>query len=431
MEFVWYFIAGLAVAALGAYLALRSIRAKAEAEKRAAVAKMEAEVEHARHDLELAHEDVRRTEERERKRYDEMLRAQKEAQQQAANDLEKRHELALNQLKEQLENETKQLLEKRQDEFQNQSSVKLQQLLDPLKRDLITMRESVDKNKERQIQLQTSMETRIGELLKQTSLTAESANKLADALKNRGKVHGDWGETVLEEILEESGLREGEEYEKQSNVRDDDANLRPDIIIHFPEGKNMVIDSKASLTAYAEALSAETDEERKAAVKRHSKSVRDHVKELTTKRYQDIVDNAMQYVLMFIPNEGAYVMALNDNPKLLQEAYREGVIIVNPTNLMMTLHLVLIAWQQTRQEDNCRLIIQAANGMYEKMITVVDSFTTLGNQLHTVQKTYDEGIKQLSEGRGNLLGRIESLKELGVTSTKKRTKSICATTKTI
>ena len=431
MEFVWYFIAGLAVAALGAYVALRSIRAKAEAEKRAAVAKMEAEVEHARHDLELAHEDVRRTEERERKRYDEMLRAQKDAQQQAAADLEKRHELALNQLKEQLENETKQLLEKRQDEFQNQSSVKLQQLLDPLKRDLNTMRESVDKNKERQIQLQTSMETRIGELLKQTSLTAESANTLADALKNRGKVHGDWGETVLEEILEESGLREGEEYEKQSNVRDDDANLRPDIIILFPEGKNMVIDSKASLTAYAEALSAETDEERKAAVKRHSKSVRDHVKELTTKRYQDIVDNAMQYVLMFIPNEGAYVMALNDNPKLLQEAYREGVIIVNPTNLMMTLHLVLIAWQQTRQEDNCRQIIQAANGLYEKMITVVDSFTTLGNQLHTAQKTYDEGIKQLSEGRGNLLGRVESLKELGVTSTKKRTKSICATTKTI
>ena len=144
------------------------------------------------------------------------------------------------------------------------------------------------------------------------------------------------------------------------------------------------------------------------------------MKELTDKRYQNYVDNAMPYVLMFIPNEGAYVMALNENPRLLQEAYRQGVIIVNPTNLMMTLHLVLIAWQQTRQEDNCRRIIEDATKMYEKMITVVDSFTTMGAQLSTVSTTYNRAMGQLAEGRGNLLRQMEGLKELGVTSTKKR-----------
>ena len=360
-------------------------------------------------------------EQRERQRYDEMLRQQQEAQERAKQDTDRLHAEALERIKEQLKNETKEILRQRQEEFSQTSKERLDVLLSPLKQDLENMRTSVDKNKEKQIQLQTSMETRIEELLKQTNLTAESANTLADALTNRGKVHGDWSERVLEEILEESGLREGVEFEKQSVVRgEEETNMRPDVIIHFPEGKNMIIDSKASLTAYTDALEATTDEQRREAVKRHCESIRRHVKELTDKRYQNYVDNAMPYVLMFIPNEGAYVMALNENPRLLQEAYRQGVIIVNPTNLMMTLHLVLIAWQQTRQEDNCQRIIEDATKMYEKMITVVDSFTTMGAQLSTVSTTYNRAMGQLAEGRGNLLRQMEGLKELGVTSTKKR-----------
>ena len=127
---------------------------------------------------------------------------------------------------------------------------------------------------------------------------------------------------------------------------------------------------------------------------------------------------------MFIPNEGAYMMALNQDPSLMQYAYNKGIIIVNPTNLMLTLHLVLIAWQQTRQEDNCKVILDQASKMYDKMVTVVDSFTTLGNQLQTASKTYNEAMGQLSEGRGNLLKQTEGLKELGVKSTKKRTKQL-------
>ena len=136
------------------------------------------------------------------------------------------------------------------------------------------------------------------------------------------------------------------------------------------------------------------------------------------------MENAMQYKLMFIPNEGAYMMALNQDPSIMQYAYNKGIIIVNPTNLMLTLHLVLIAWQQTRQEDNCRLILEQASKMYDKMITVVDSFTQLGNQLKTANGTYEKAMGQLSEGNGNLLRQTEVLKGLGIKSTKKRNKQL-------
>ena len=457
MEILLYFLAGVVLASVGAYFVLRSVKSSAvaaqekaladaaimaEEKKKAEIARLQAELENAKNnlqkaednldkaqnqakvDLEQAKADAQKSVDKAKaeaeERYEKQLNEYKSAQKEADSKLNDLHQQALDRMKAELEAKTHDMLAKRQSEFAESSKEKLESLLNPFKTDLENMKKSVDANKEEQIRLQSSMETNINNLIKQTSLTAESANSLADALKHKGKVHGDWGERVLEEILEESGLREGLEYEKQSVVEDENsAKYRPDVIIHFPEGKNLIIDSKASLTAYTEALEAETDDERKSAVKRHSESVKKHVKELTDKRYQDNVENAMQYVLMFIPNEGAYVMALNDNPKLLQEAYRKGVIIVNPTNLMMTLHLVLIAWQQTRQEDNCRDIIDKANKMYEKLIGVVDSFTVLGTHLQNAQIKYKEGFDRLCDGDGNLLKKMNELKGLGVTSTKK------------
>ena len=357
--------------------------------------------------------------------YRQMLDQQREAQREALEGQRKLFEKTIDEMKESMKSTTEETLKKRQEEFAHSSGEHLAQILDPLKHDLESMQKSVKENKEKQIELQTSMETRIGELLKQTSLTAESANTLADALKNRGKVHGDWGEHVLESILEDSGLREGIEFSVQNNVKDEgNANLRPDVTINCPDGKHIIIDAKTSITAYSEALGADTDIEREEKAKLHFKSVKAHVDELAKKDYQTYVDNAMQYALMFIPNEGAYMMALNQDPSIMQYAYNKGVIIVNPTNLMLTLHLVLIAWQQTRQEDNCKAIIEQAGKMYDKMMTVVDSFTTLGNQLTVATKTYSEAMGQLSEGKGNLLRQTEGLKELGVKSTKKRTKQL-------
>ena len=354
-----------------------------------------------------------------------MLEQQQKAQSQALEDQRKLFDQSLNAMKESIKNTTGEMLKMSQTEFAQTSKERMAQILDPLKNELNEMRKSVNANKDKQIELNSSLEGRIQELVKQTSLTAASATTLADALKNRGKVHGDWGEHVLESILEDSGLREGIEFQTQYIVKDEaNANLRPDVIINCPDGKHIIIDAKTSITAYSEALGAETDIEREEKAKLHLKSVKAHVDELAKKDYQVYVDNAMQYKLMFIPNEGAYMMALNQDPSLMQYAYNKGIIIVNPTNLMLTLHLVLIAWQQTRQEDNCKVILEQASKMYDKMVTVVDSFTTLGNQLQTASKTYNEAMGQLSEGRGNLLKQTEGLKELGVKSTKKRTKQL-------
>ena len=363
--------------------------------------------------------------EEQQEQYRQLLDQQRDAQRQALESQRDLFNKSIQEMKESMKNTTEVTLKQRQEEFAHSSGERLAQILDPLKRDLESMQKSVTENKEKQIALQSSMETRIAELLKQTSLTQESTTNLADALKNRGKVHGDWGEHVLESILEDSGLREGMEFSIQNNVKDEgNANLRPDVIINCPDGKHIIIDAKTSITAYSEALGAETDIEREEKEKLHFKSVKAHVDELAKKDYQNYVDNAMDYALMFIPNEGAYMMALNQDPSLMQYAYGKGVIIVNPTNLMLTLHLVLIAWQQTRQEDNCKVIIEQASKMYDKMMTVVDSFTTLGNQLTLVNKTYGEAMGQLSVGRGNLLRQTESLKELGVKSTKKRSKQL-------
>ena len=390
---------------------------------------LQKDLEHAQTRMQEAREEsekrIKEQREQQQEQYRQMLEQQHEAQKQALENQRELFNKTIQEMKESMKNTTEITLKQRQEEFAHSSGERLAQILDPLKRDLESMQKSVTENKEKQIELQTSLETRISELLKQTSLTAESATTLADALKNRGKVHGDWGEHVLESILEDSGLREGIEFRIQNSVKDDEnANLRPDVIINCPDGKHIIIDAKTSVTAYTEALGAETDIEREEKAKAHHKSVKAHVDELAKKDYQVYVENAMQFKLMFIPNEGAYMMALNQDPSLMQYAYNKGVIIVNPTNLMLTLHLVLLAWQQTRQEDNCKIILEQAGKMYDKMITVVDSFTTLGNQLQTASKTYTEAMGQLSEGKGNLLRQAEGLKELGIKSAKKRSKQL-------
>jgi DNA recombination protein RmuC len=431
METILSFVAGLVLASFITYLFARKDKANSTAllvkdlehtQKELADVRIESEKQLAGQKAEF---ERRSNEQREQleKQFENMLNQQKESNRQA---LETQRELfgkSIEEMKASVKSTTEETLKHRQDEFAKSSEESLSHLLDPLKQNLKDMKQSVEDNKEKQISLQSAMETQIKSLIDQTNKTSESANSLADALKNRGKVHGDWGEQVLEDILTGSGLIEGVQYEKQQNVKDEDnANLRPDVIVHLPDKKNIIIDSKASLKAYADAMNAPTEEQRIECMKEHFRSVKKHVDELADKNYPKLVDNALPYVFMFIPNEGAYVMALNHDPGLLQYAYKKGILIVNPTNLMMALNIVLISWQQTQQEDNCKKIIELANGMYDKLINVVDSFSDLGNQLTTASKTYAKGMSQLSEGNGNLLGRAQKLKGLGITSTKKRSK---------
>lgn len=356
-------------------------------------------------------------------------RVQREAEAKREREAYSQQQLTL--MREQFETASQRLLKERQSELEKVNQDKVGQLVTPLRQELERMSHLITETKQGSDKSVASLEGALKAMMSQSERLSKDANQLADALKNRGKVHGDWGEQVLSDILQGSGLREGIEFTTQESVKGEQGcELRPDVIVNCPDGSRIIVDSKVSLTAYTDYVGAEDETSRAEAVKRNYESVRKHVKELSDKQYPAYVEGSIKHVLMFIPNEGSYVLAMNYDRALGQEAFRQGVVIVNPTNLMLTLHLVLSTWQNTRQEDNCRKILDAANGLYDKVQTVVDTCNRLGNQLDTVTKTYEQAMNQLSNGTGNLLRRAEGLKELGVSSNKrvktKRTKSLAA-----
>lgn len=307
----------------------------------------------------------------------------------------------------------------RMDDLTKKNSEQMELIVGPLKKELELLRQLVDKSHEEQTKNTTSLEASIKAVFEHDKERDKTTQNLAEALKNRGKVQGDWGEMVLENILRDSGLREGTEYVKQYNVKSQDgANERPDIIVNGADGSRIIVDSKVSLTAYTDYVGAETDEERNTAVKANYDSIWKHVCELADMSYHKDVEKAMPIVLMFVPNEGSYILAMNKDPQLGTKAYKKGVLIINPTNLMVVLRLMFLTWQNTRQEKNNRDILLAAGKIYEKYTTFAEGYVTLGNQLNTARNTYDKGMGQLREGRGNLSKQLQELLKYGVTPSK-------------
>ena len=227
-------------------------------------------------------------------------------------------------------------MKERTEQLKKANTENMQQVVDPLKRELDLLRELVAQSKESSDKNTASLAQSIRTIIEHDQARDKTTQTLANALKNRGKVQGDWGEQVLTNILHDSGLREGEEYFVQDNVKDEEGkNLRPDIIVKGADGTRIIIDSKVSLTAYSDYVGAEDDEQRKAAIKANHESIWKHVEELAKKNYAKLVDNAVPIVLMFVPNEGSYILAMNHDASLGSKAYQKGVLIINPTNLMV------------------------------------------------------------------------------------------------
>lgn len=313
----------------------------------------------------------------------------------------------------------KQEAQERMESLRKTNAEQMEQVVGPLKKELEQLRQLVDKSHEEQTKNTTSLEASIKAVFEHDKERDKTTQSLAAALKNRGKVQGDWGEMVLENILRDSGLREGEEYIKQYNVKNESgANERPDIIVKGADGSRIIVDSKVSLTAYTDYVGAETDDERNAAIKANHDSIWKHVCELADMKYHQDVEKAMPIVLMFVPNEGSYILAMNKDPQLGTKAYQKGVLIINPTNLMVVLRLMFLTWQNTKQEKNNREILTAAGKIYEKYTTFADNYITLGNQINTARNTYDRGMGQLREGRGNLSKQLQDLLKYGVSPTK-------------
>lgn len=335
-------------------------------------------------------------------------------------------DLAREQMRAQFEKEIKersdalkQEAQERMDNLRKTNTEQMAHVVEPLKKELEQLRQLVDKSHEVQTKNTSSLEASIKAVFEHDKERDKTTQNLAEALKNRGKVQGDWGEMVLENILRDSGLREGEEYVKQHNVKTEDgANERPDIIVNGADGSRIIVDSKVSLTAYTDYVGAETEAERTMASKANYDSIWKHVCELADMKYHQDVDKAMPIVLMFIPNEGSYILAMNKDPQLGTRAYKKGVLIINPTNLMVVLRLMFLTWQNTRQEKNNREILSAAGKIYEKYTTFAESYVTLGNQINTARNTYDKGMGQLREGRGNMSKQLQDLLKYGITPTK-------------
>lgn len=337
-------------------------------------------------------------------------------------------------LKNEISRITLEQLAKKQDALQDQNRSQMGELLQPIREKFAEFEKSVNESKTQNAvqkeDLKKSFESMmklfeqqqnqaVNSLKEQTDKIGNDAANLTKALKGDSKMQGDWGEMVLETILENSGLVRDEHFFVQDNVKDEDGkNFRPDVVVRFPEGRSVVIDSKVSLTAYADAMTADAEEIRTQRMAAHVQSVVKHIDELAAKKYDELVENAIGYVLLFIPNEAAYGAALKARPLLAQEAYKKKIIIISPSNLLMTLQLAYNLWQYDKQTKNVEKIVQSASGLYDKVALFQDSFEKIGSQIQTLSATFESAKGQLSEGKGNVLTRVEKFKELGITPKK-------------
>ena len=327
----------------------------------------------------------------------------------------------------------------KQSALQENNRLQMDELLKPIKEQFADFKKSVEESKtqnevnKKELQntfeatmklFQQEQQQAVSSLKEQTSKIGSDAANLTKALKGDSKMQGDWGEMVLETILENSGLRKDEEFFIQENTKDENGkNFRPDVIVRFPVGRSVVIDSKVSLTAYTDALAAGNDEERERLMKAHALSVRKHIDELSEKDYSKLVDDAIGFVLMFIPNETSYIAAMKQQPDLSRYAYQKKIIIISPSNLLMALQLAYNLWQYDRQNKNVEKIVKTAADLYDKVATFEDTFTGIGDLITRLSGTFDKARKQLYDGSGNVMRRVESLKGLGVTP-KKQIKSL-------
>ena len=302
-----------------------------------------------------------------------------------------------------------------------------EETLKPLRDDLQRFGKQVSETYQEESRERFSLKNEIKSLVERSQAISEETTNLTKALRGDSKVQGEWGEMILERILERSGLRKGEEYSIQETIRDDHGEtvvtedghkLRPDVIVRYPKGGAMVIDSKVSLTAYIRYLSANTDEVRAMALREHLQSIRKHIDELSRKNYEKHVSGAANFVMLFIPNEPAYTLALSHEPNLWEEAYAKNVVLINGTNLIAALRMAQDMWQRERLGRNIQPILKKATGLYDKFVTFTETFLEVGKKLQRASYAFDQAREQLSEGRGNLVRRVEQLKELGVKTNK-------------
>jgi len=329
-------------------------------------------------------------------------------------------------LKQEFENLANRIFEQKSERFSQQTRTSLDSLLNPFRDQLQDFRKRVEDVYTTETRDRQALRSEIKSLQELNRQITEEAANLTRALKGDKKIQGNWGELILERVLERSGLRKGVEYETQGSYRDEDNQLlRPDVIVHLPDQRNLVIDSKVSLVAYQQWVTADQEEERAAALKQHVEAVRNHIRTLSEKDYSQLNGlHSPDFVLLFMPIEPAFVAAFQEDENLFAEAFERKIIVVTPTTLLATLRTIENIWRYERQSQNARRIADRAGAVYDKLRVFVEAMEKLGSQLHTAQGTYDNAMNTLTRGRGNLISQANRFVELGVRVKKELPKSI-------
>ena len=317
------------------------------------------------------------------------------------------------------------ILEEKSNQFKQTNRESLELLLKPFRDNIEGFRKKVEEVYEKEAQQRFSLKEEIRHLNEMNLRMSQEANNLTAALKGNSKVQGGWGEMILETILDSSNLIKGVHYQTQENIKDNEtgANLRPDVILNLPEGKQIVIDSKVSLTAYVTYSETDAPEAQQRAVKEHVRSVRSHIAELAGKSYQTLLNGqnksvSPDFVIMFIPNEPAFLLAMQQDSALWSDAYNRKVIISSPTNLFALLKIVDDLWKRDGQSKNALAIATEGANLYDKFVGFSETLLDLGRSLGAATGKYEQAMNQLKTGRGNLIRRAERLRELQVKASK-------------
>ena len=324
------------------------------------------------------------------------------------------------------ENLSNRIFEENSKKFTEQNKTNIEQILTPLRERIKDFEQKVDTSYKQEAMERNSLKGEIKNLIVLNKQISDEANNLAKALKGDTKKQGNWGEMILERILERSGLSKGSEYEVQvSNTSEEGRRFQPDVIIYLPENKHIIVDSKVSLVAYEAMVNAESDEDRDQFLKDHITSVKNHIRMLSDKEYQNLPGmNSPDFVLLFMPIESSFGFAVQADNELFTFAWDKKIVMVSPSTLLATLRTISALWKQEKQTRNAIEIATQAGSLYDKFVNFHKDLTDVGVKLDAAKKSHDDAVRKLTEGPGNIIKKVGDLKKMGAKATKELPNSV-------
>jgi len=318
------------------------------------------------------------------------------------------------------ENLANKIFEEKGNKFSEQNKEKLNEILSPLKEKISDFEKKVEETNKESIKGHASLREQLQMLKEMNQKITQEATNLTNALKGQTKTQGNWGEFILESILEKSGLVKGREYVVQESITAESGKrFQPDVIINLPENKSIIIDSKVSLVGYEKFVSSEDEQEKQLGLREHINSIRFHIKNLSGKNYQNLYQiESLDFVLMFMPIEPAFAYAVQSDPSIFNDAFEQNIVIVSPSTLLATLRTISSIWRQENQNKNALEIAKQSGALYDKFVGFVEDLKSVGDRMEQAKTSYSNAMNKLVDGSGNLVGRVEKIKRLGAKASK-------------